>query len=152
MPKLISSINISNSKLCEYGNLSSEDFSKIEKEKIPELINDINGDYEPLLDDKTLLNYIRKYEEGIYEYYDDAIRRHNNVASIRIPFVAWLLLIYVGYKDIWRMMTGYGLILIIILVGLFSILRMVGLGSAPMMLINLIKNQISSAVTKAKID
>ena len=50
------------------------------------------------------------------------------------------------------MMTGYGLILIIILVGLFSILRMVGLGSAPMMLINLIKNQISSAVTKAKID
>ena len=139
-------------KLCEYGNLSSEDFSKIEKEKIPELINDINGDYEPLLDDKTLLNYIRKYEEGIYEYYDDAIRRHNNVASIRIPFVAWLLLIYVGYKDIWRMMTGYGLILIIILVGLFSILRMVGLGSAPMMLINLIKNQISSAVTKAKID
>ena len=101
---------------------------------------------------ESLLNYIRKYEEGIYEYYDDAIRRHNNVASIRIPFVAWLLLIYVGYKDIWRMMTGYGLILIIILVGLFSILRMVGLGSAPMMLINLIKNQISSAVTKAKID
>ena len=35
---------------------------KIEKEKIPELINDINGKFEQLLDDKVLLNYIRKYK------------------------------------------------------------------------------------------
>jgi hypothetical protein len=139
-------------QLCEYGKLSSEDISKIEKEKIPEIINDINGEYEQLLDDKTLLNYIRKYEEGIYEFYDDAIRRHNNVASIRIPFLAWVLLIYVGYKDIWRIMTGYGLILLILLAGVFSILKMVGLGSAPMMIINMIKNQITSFLTKAKMD
>ena len=139
-------------QLCEYGKLSSEEISKIEKEKIPEIINDINGEYEQLLDDKTLLNYIRKYEEGIYEFYDDAIRRHNNVASIRIPFLAWVLLIYVGYKDIWRIMTGYGLILLILLAGVFSILKMVGLGSAPMMIINMIKNQITSFLTKAKMD
>jgi hypothetical protein len=139
-------------QLCEYGNLPKEEIEKIEKEKIPELINDPNGDFEPLLKDKTLINYISKYEEGINEFYEDAIRRHNNVVSTHIPVVAWLLLIYVGYKDIWKMMTGYGLVILIILAGIFSVLRMVGLGSAPMMIINLIKEQIKSLVTKAKMD
>ena len=139
-------------QLCEYGKLSEEDMQKIEKEKIPEMINDKNGEFEKLLDDKTLINYINKYEEGINEYYQDAIMRHNNVASTRIPFVAWVLLIYVGYKDIWRIMTGYGLILIIIMVGFFSLLKMVGLGNVPMMIINMIKAQILSLRTKAKMD
>ena len=139
-------------QLCEYGKLSEEDMQKIEKEKIPEMINDKNGEFEKLLDDKTLINYINKYEEGINEYYQDAIMRHNNVASTRIPFVAWVLLIYVGYKDIWRIMTGYGLILIIILAGIFSLLKMVGLGNVPMMIINMIKAQILSLRTKAKMD
>ncbi len=49
-------------------------------------------------------------------------------------------------------MTGYGLVILIILAGIFSVLRMVGLGSAPMMIINLIKEQIKSLVTKAKMD
>jgi hypothetical protein len=139
-------------QLCQYGNLPKEEIEKIEKEKIPELINDANGDFEPLLKDKTLINYISKYEEGINEFYEDAIRRHNNVVSTHIPVVAWLLLIYVGYKDIWKMMTGYGLIILIILAGIFSVLRMVGLGSAPTMIINLIKEQIKSMMTKAKMD
>ena len=139
-------------QLCQYGNLPKEEIEKIEKEKIPELINDANGDFEPLLKDKTLINYISKYEEGINEFYEDAIRRHNNVVSTHIPVVAWLLLIYVGYKDIWKMMTGYGLIILIILAGIFSVLRMVGLGSAPTMIINLIKEQIKSLMTKAKMD
>ena len=139
-------------QLCEYGKLSEEDMQKIEKEKIPEMINDKNGEFEKLLDDKTLINYINKYEEGINEYYQDAIMRHNNVASTRIPFIAWVLLIYVGYKDIWRIMTGYGLILIIILAGFFSLLKMVGLGNVPMMIINMIKAQILSLRTKAKMD
>ena len=139
-------------ELCEYGKIPREDIEKIEKEKIPEIINDVNGDFEKLLEDKTLINYINKYEEGINEFYDDAIRRHNNVASTRIPFVAWVLLIYVGYKDIWRMMTGYGLIILIILIGIFSLLKMVGLGNVPMMMFNLIKEQIKSLATKAKMD
>jgi hypothetical protein len=50
------------------------------------------------------------------------------------------------------MFTGYGLIILIILAGIFSILKMVGLGSAPMMIINLIKNQIKSLFLKAKMD
>ena len=139
-------------ELCEYGKIPREDIEKIEKEKIPEIINNVNGDFEKLLEDKTLINYINKYEEGINEFYDDAIRRHNNVASTRIPFVAWVLLIYVGYKDIWRMMTGYGLIILIILIGIFSLLKMVGLGNVPMMMFNLIKEQIKSLATKAKMD
>ena len=139
-------------ELCEYGKIPREDIEKIEKEKIPEIINNVNGDFEKLLEDKTLINYINKYEEGINEFYDDAIRRHNNVASTRIPFVAWVLLIYVGYKDVWRMMTGYGLIILIILIGIFSLLKMVGLGNVPMMMFNLIKEQIKSLATKAKMD
>ena len=139
-------------QLCQYGNLPKEEIEKIEKEKIPELINDANGDFEPLLKDKTLINYISKYEEGINEFYEDAIRRHNNIVSTHIPVVAWLLLIYVGYKDIWKMMTGYGLIILIILAGIFSVLRMVGFGGAPTMIINLIKEQIKSMMTKAKMD
>ena len=139
-------------ELCEYGKIPREDIEKIEKEKIPEIINNVNGDFEKLLEDKTLINYINKYEEGINEFYDDAIRRHNNIASTRIPFVAWVLLIYVGYKDVWRMMTGYGLIILIILIGIFSLLKMVGLGNVPMMMFNLIKEQIKSLATKAKMD
>ena len=139
-------------QLCEYGKLSKEEIEKIEKEKIPEIINDNNSDFEELLNDKTLINYISKYEEGINEFYEDALRRHDNVVSTRIPFLAWILLFYIGYKDMWRMFTGYGLIILIILAGIFSILKMVGLGSAPMMIINLIKNQIKSIFLKAKMD
>jgi hypothetical protein len=139
-------------ELCEYGNASPEDIEKIEKERIPELVNDKNVEYEQLLNDKTLLNYIKKYEEGINEFYDDAIRRHNNIISTHIPFLAWVLLIYLGYNNIWRWITGYGLIFLIMFIGLFSVLKMVGLGSAPMMIINMIKSQIQSKMTKAKID
>ena len=139
-------------QLCEYGKLSKEEIEKIEKDKIPEIINDNNSDFEQLLNDKTLINYISKYEEGINEFYEDALRRHDNVVSTRIPFLAWILLFYIGYKDMWRMFTGYGLIILIILAGIFSILKMVGLGSAPMMIINLIKNQIKSLFLKAKMD
>ena len=139
-------------QLCQYGKIPNEEIEKIEKEKIPELINDIKGEFEQLLDDKTLLNYIRKYEEGIDEYYNDAIRRHNNVVSTRIPFVAWVLLIYLGYKDIWKFMTGYGIIIIIMFAGMFSVLKMLGLGSAPMMIFNLVKEQFKSMITRAKMD
>ena len=139
-------------QLCEYGNKPKEDIEKIEKEKIPELVNNPKGEFEQLLTDKTLINYISKYEEGIDEFYQDAIRRHNNVVSTHIPVIAWILLIYVGYKDVWKMMTGYGLIILIVLAGLFSILKMVGLGSAPMMIINLIKEQIKSLIIKSKMD
>ena len=139
-------------ELCEYGNASPEDIEKIEKERIPELVNDKNVEYEQLLNDKTLLNYIKKYEEGINEFYDDAIRRHNNIISTHIPFLAWVLLIYLGYNNIWRWITGYGLIFLIMFIGLFSVLKMVGLGSAPMMIINMIKTQIQSMKTKAKMD
>ena len=139
-------------ELCEYGNASPEDIEKIEKERIPELVNDKNVEYEQLLNDKTLLNYIKKYEEGINEFYDDAIRRHNNIISTHIPFLAWVLLIYLGYNNIWRWITGYGLIFLIMFIGLFSVLKMIGLGSAPMMIINMIKTQIQSMRTKAKMD
>ena len=140
--------------LCEYGKIQPDEIEKIEKEKIPEIIYEKNGkeEFEQLLKDKTLVNYIKKYEEGIDEIYNEAIRRHNNVVSTHIPIWAWILLIFVGYKDVWRLLTGYGLIIIIILIGIFSILKMVGLGGTPLMILNLIKQQINSLMTKAKMD
>ena len=138
--------------LCEYGKVQNEQMDKIEKEQIPELINDKNAEFEELLKDKTLVNYIKKYEEGIDEIYNEAIRRHNNVVSTYIPIWAWVLLIWIGYKDVWRLITGYGLIIIIILIGIFSLLKMVGLGGTPLMIFNLIKQQVKSLMTKAKMD
>lgn len=140
--------------LCEYGKIQPDEIEKIEKEKIPEIIYEKSGkeEFEQLLKDKTLVNYIKKYEEGIDEIYNEAIRRHNNVVSTHIPIWAWILLIFVGYKDVWRLLTGYGLIIIIILIGIFSILKMVGLGGTPLMILNLIKQQINSLMTKAKMD
>ena len=128
-------------KLIDYGKISREEIEKFENEKIPEILNDQNINYEKLLDDNSLNNYINKYDDGIKEIYDEAIRRNQNIRSTHIPLWAWILLIYVGYKDVWRLFTGHWLILLLIISGLYALLRMVGLGSAPMMIINLIKEQ-----------
>ena len=139
-------------KLIDYGKKSKEEIEKFEKETLVEIINDPNAEFEPLLDDKTLKNYINKYEDGIKEIYDEAMRRHENIISTHIPLWAWILLIYVGYKDIWKMFTGYWLILLLFGMGVYALLRMVGLGGAPMMIINMIKNQIKLLYNKNKIN
>ena len=139
-------------KLIDYGKISREEIEKFENEKIPEILNDQNINYEKLLDDNSLNNYINKYDDGIKEIYDEAIRRNQNIRSTHIPLWAWILLIYVGYKDVWRLFTGHWLILLLIISGLYALLRMVGLGSAPMMIINLIKEQIKMVFAKQKMD
>ena len=139
-------------KLCDYEMKSKEEMEKIEKETIPGIINDEKYEFEPLLDDKTLHYYLNKYEDKIREIYDDAMRRHDNIVSGHIPLWAWILLIYVGYKDVWKMITGYWLILLIFLSGFYALLRMVGLGGTPKMIYNMIKNQINQLYTKSKMD
>ena len=139
-------------KLCNYGEMPKEEIDKIEKEKIAEIINDQNYEFEPLLDDKALHNYINKYEDGIREIYDDAMRRHENIITKHIPLWAWILLIYVGYKDIWRMFTGYWLIILLFLMGFYALLKMLGLGNTPKMIFNMIKNQLQLLYTKQKIN
>ena len=139
-------------KLIDYGKIPREEIEKFENEKIPEILNDPNINYEKLLDDNSLNNYINKYDDGIKEIYDEAIRRNQNIRSTHIPLWAWILLIYVGYKDVWRLFTGHWLILLLLISGLYALLRMVGLGSAPMMIINLIKEQIKMLYSKQKMD
>ena len=135
-------------ELCEYGKLSKEKMEEFEKEKIPEILNDPKTEFDQLLDDKTLTTYINRYEDGIKEIYDDALRRHDNIISKHIPLWAWILLIYVGYKDIWKMFTGYWLFLLLFFGGFYALLRMVGLGNAPMMIFNMVKNQLNSLTPK----
>ena len=132
--------------------MPKEEIEKIEKEKISEILNDPKTEFEQLLDDTTLHNYINKYEDGIKEIYDEAMRRHENIISTHIPLWAWILLIYVGYRDIWRMFTGYWLIILLFGSGVYALLRMVGLGNAPMMIFNMIKNQLNMLYTKNKIN
>ena len=55
--------------------MSKEEILAIVKEKIPEIINNSTTEFENLLDDKTLNNYMNKFEEGIKDIYDDAIKR-----------------------------------------------------------------------------
>jgi len=98
-----------------------------------------------------LNNYINKYEDGIKEIYDEAMRRHDNIISTHIPLWAWILLIYVGYKDVWKMFTGYWLIILLFTSGIFALLRMVGLGNAPFMVFNMIQSQLKLILEKNKI-
>ena len=50
------------------------------------------------------------------------------------------------------MFTGYWLIILLFGSGTYALLRMVGLGSAPMMIFNMIKNQLNILYTKNKIN
>lgn len=138
-------------KLCEYGKMSKEEILAIVKEKIPEIINNSTTEFENLLDDKTLNNYMNKFEEGIKDIYDDAIKRHENIVSTNIPLWAWILLIYVGYKDVWKMFTGYWLLILLFTLGIYALLKMLGLGSAPKMIFNMIKSQINLFLEKNKV-
>ena len=139
-------------KLCEYGKKPREEIEVFEKEGIAALINDPKDEFEELLDDKTLQNYKNIYEEGVKEIYDEAMRRHENIISTHIPLWAWALLIYVGYKDVWKMFTGYWLVILLFGSGAFALLKMLGLGGAPLMVINMIQNQIKQILTKQKIN
>ena len=141
-------------KMCDYGQKPREEIEKFEKETIEQIINDPFTEFETLLDDDTLQKYIVKYEEGIKDIYDEAMRRHENIISTRIPLWAWALLIYISYDDIWKMITGHWLLMILLASGIFALFRvlnMVGLGNAPQMLINTIQNQLKMLTNKNKI-
>jgi hypothetical protein len=137
-------------KLCEYGKMPKEEILSIVKDKIPEIINDSSTEFENLLDDETLNNYMNKFEEGIKDIYDDALKRHENIISTNIPLWAWILLFYVGYRDVWKMFTGHWLLILLFTMGTYALLKMLGLGSAPKMIYNMIKSQINSFLEKKK--
>jgi hypothetical protein len=142
-------------KMCDYGQKPREEIEKFEKETIEQTINDPFTEFETLLDDDTLQKYIVKYEEGIKDIYDEAMRRHENIISTRIPLWAWALLIYISYDDIWKMITGHWLLMLLLASGIFALFRvlnMVGLGNAPQMLFNTIQNQLKMLTNKNKIN
>ena len=131
------------------------DYKDIEDEKElksildQNLLNKLNNNettYETLLNENDLQILKNKYEEGTNEIYEDAKRRHNNIKQTVIPLWAWILLFYVGYQDIWKMVTGYWLIPIIIMAAIYGILQMLGLGKTPLIFFNMIKNQIMNKV------
>ncbi len=136
-------------KLFEYKEIEEEnEIRKISDEKIKEIFNKTDIKYENLLSDSELQGLKMKYEEGTTDIYEDAKRRHNNIRQTVIPLWAWILLIYVSYQDIWKMITGYWLIPIIIFAAMYGILQMLGLGKTPFMIINMIKNQIMARFNK----
>ena len=136
-------------ELFEYGDKEEEnEIKKITDTKIPAILEKTDIGYENLLSDSELQGLKIKYEEGTTDIYEDAKRRHNNIRQTAIPLWAWALLIYVSYQDIWKMITGYWLIPIIIIAACYGILQMLGLGKAPFMIINMIKNQIMSKFNK----
>ncbi len=136
-------------ELFEYGETEDEnEIKKITDTKIPAILEKTDIGYENLLSDSELQGLKIKYEEGTTDIYEDAKRRHNNIRQTAIPLWAWALLIYVSYQDIWKMITGYWLIPIIIIAACYGILQMLGLGKTPFMIINMIKNLIMSKFNK----
>ena len=129
-------------------DIKEEDLIKINNEKIVNILNENNNNnennFEELLNEKEIETLKNKYDENINEIYEDALRRHNNIKQTSIPLWAWILLIYVSYKDIYDMITGHAIIYIIIIVGIFGVLNFLGLGKVPFTVFNMIFAQIQS--------
>jgi hypothetical protein len=134
-------------KILDYKDI--EDEKELKSILDQNLLNELKNNettYETLLNENDLQILKNKYEEGTNEIYEDAKRRHNNIKQTVIPLWAWILLFYVGYQDIWKMLTGYWLIPIIIMAAIYGILQMLGLGKTPLIFFNMIKNQIMNKV------
>ena len=131
-------------------DIKEEDLNKINNEKIVNILNENNNNnennFEELLNEKEIETLKNKYDENINEIYEDALRRHNNIKQTSIPLWAWILLIYVSYKDIYDMITGHAIIYIIIIVGIFGVLNFLGLGKVPSMVFNMIVAQVQSTL------
>lgn len=124
-------------------DIEDDDFNLVLNQGISDYLNDKNNNFDNLLENSELDDLKLKFSEEIQDIYQDAIRRHYNISQTSIPIVAWILLIYLSYDDIFHMLTGHWLIPAIIVMSLYGLLQLFGLGNLPFMIINIIKSQIS---------
>lgn len=127
--------------LIEYKKVEEEEFNKIVNEMIPKMVKSKDTQFEKFLTPEDIKGMKLRYSDEIKEIYDDAKRRHFNIKQSSVPLWAWIILIYLGYDDVWKMLTGYWLIPMILLVGGYGVLHLLGLGHLPFMIINILKAQ-----------
>ena len=102
------------------------------------------------LSDTEITNLKLKFDDEVNDILEDAKRRHDNIKKVNIPIWAWVLLIYISYKDIWNIITGKGIFIVLICGGLYGLLYAVGLGKAPLMFLNLLQSQLGGMLTGKK--
>ena len=102
------------------------------------------------LSDTEITNLKLKFDDEVNDILEDAKRRHDNIKKVNIPIWAWVLLIYISYKDIWNIITGKGIFIVLICGGLYGLLYVVGLGKAPLMFLNLLQSQLGGMLTGKK--
>lgn len=134
-------------EMIDYNPLENEDSLN---EKVNPIIETqlLNGEFNDFLSSKEISDMKIKFDEEINDILEDAKRRHENIKKVNIPIWAWLLLIYISYKDIWNLITGKGIFIFIILGGLYGLLYAVGLGKAPIMFLNLLQTQFTGLFSK----
>ena len=135
-------------KFCEYQKRSEEEikviFGKIseacgckeeEGGKCAEC-----GELKELLSDEEIKLYLSKFEDGIKEIKEDALRRYYDVKQKVVPLWAWIILIYVSYYDIWKILKGNWLILFIVFGGSYGLLKAVGMTGLPIKIFRMVKD------------
>lgn len=59
----------------------------------------------------------KRFEETLFSIYDDAKRKHENISTGAMPLWGWAVIAYTGYDDIYRLLTSY-MLLPIVLIGI----------------------------------
>ena len=113
----------------------------------------LNYQYERLFNETEISSFKIKYEEGIQNIYDEAKGKHvripiiylkmqANIKKQTVPLWAWILILYLGYEDVYKFISSYWIIPLIILLSAYGILSAMGMGHIPKLIINLIKNTL----------
>lgn len=89
--------------------------------EIPVLVEKIN--VLESLSRSDLNTIIDRYNSNILSILEDARTKHKNVGISNVPMWAWLLIIYLGYDDIYRLFTSWLLVPVTILVIFIILLK-----------------------------
>lgn len=66
-----------------------------------------------------MVNMKNRFEANTLQIYEDAKRRNINFAPGGMPIWGWLLIAYTGYDDIFRLITSYMFIPILLIICTF---------------------------------
>jgi hypothetical protein len=61
-----------------------------------------------------------------------------------MPWWAWLIIAYLGYEDIYRLLSGYSIIIAIIILAAYGVLKATGMSHMPVSMINMVYNTVLS--------
>jgi hypothetical protein len=84
--------------------------------KYDELPQKLSTDVQKLMDQITVVNgpskfdlntIIERYNSNIVSLLEDARNKHKSLGISNVPWWAWALMLYLGYDDIYRLVTSW---------------------------------------------